>query len=182
MENSSFFEDEASEASRELSRKAHFRYLAALFLKLLWTSLTTGALLGLLLPLTVFLGWSKFFLSCLLGFLTGIVLAAGVLTSPQNRAMITLLLGVLTLPALAVYTSFMAASGPRALDASSSALMPFVAYATASLIEGLIIARIWRHMPAGGSMEQVEKEPVPGAQPASKEQTSHERSDLNKAA
>ena len=178
MENSSIFEDEASEVSRELSRKTYFRYLAALFLHLLWTSLTAAALLGLLLPLTVFLGWSKFALSCLLGVLAGISLTAGVLTSPQNRAMITLLLGVLTLPALAVYASFMAASGPHAL----SALMPFVAYAAASLIGGLIIARIWRHMPAGEKKENAKKEPVSEALPALKENTSHERSDLNKAA
>jgi hypothetical protein len=75
----------------------------------------------------------------------------------------------------------MAASGPHAL----SALMPFVAYAAASLIGGLIIARIWRHMPAREKEEKEEKakkEPVQEALPALKENMSHERPDLNKAA
>ena len=107
MEGTTFFDDEARE-------KARNRYLLAFFLKLLWTSLTLGALLGLLIPLTIFLGWSTFILLCMLGLLAGISLATGFLTSLQNRARISRLLGMLTLPGFAVYLSFMAGSSPQA--------------------------------------------------------------------
>jgi len=175
MENTSFFDDEASE-------KARNRYFLDLFLKLLWTSLTLLALLGVLLPLTIFLGWWTFILPCLIGLLAGISITAGVLTSLQNRALITLLLAVLTLPGLAVYLSFMAGNSPRAFDAASSALMPFVVYALAALIGGLLIVKIWQNMPIRERNKEEEKEPVTVSTPAKKEHTSHEGSDLDKAA
>ena len=175
MDNtSSFNNDEASQQSRN-------RYLLTIFLKLLWTSLTLLALLGVLLPLTIFLGWWTFILPCLIGLLAGISITIGVLTSLQNRALITILLAVLTLPGLAVYLSFMASSSPKAFDASSSALMPFVAYALATLIGGLIIVKIWQNMPIRERIEKVEKEPVPVLPQAKKEHTSHAKSDLDKA-
>ena len=173
MEGSTFFDDEARE-------KARNRYLLAFSLKLLWTTLTLGVLLGLLIPLTIFLGWSTFILPCMLGFLAGISLAFGVLTSPQNRARISRLLGVLTLPGLAVYLSFMAGSSPQAYEASSSVLMPFMVYALAVLIGGVALVRIWRTMPV--AQKETEKEPVPVFTPAKKEYTSHEGPDLDKAA
>jgi hypothetical protein len=175
MENTSFFNEEAGETERN-------KYFLALFLKLMWTSLTLLALLGLLIPLTIFLGWWTFVLPCLLGLLTGISIAAGVLTSLQNRALITLLLAVLTLPGLAVYLSFMAGNSPRAFDAASSALMPFVVYALAALIGGLIIVKIWQNMPIRERNKEEEKEPASVLTPAKKEHTSHEGSDLGKAA
>ena len=175
MEGTTFFDDEAKE-------KARNRYLLAFSLKLLWTSLTLGALLGLLIPLTIFLGWLTFILPCMLGFLAGISLAIGVLTSLQNRARISRLLGVLTLPGLAVYLSFMAGSSPQAYEASSSALMPFVVYALAALIGGLIIVKIWQNMPIREGNKDEEKEPVLVLTPAKKEHASHEGSDLDKAA
>lgn len=182
MEKSSLFEDEASEETRELARNRYLRYLAALFLKLLWTSLTAAALVGLLLPLTVVLGWSNFVLSCLLGLLTGISLAAGIVASLQNRTMITLLLGVVILPGLAVYASFLAGSDPRAFAAASSVLTPFLSYALASLIGGLITARIWRNLPVRERAPGAEHEPVQGVPPEIKEHTSYEGSSLNRAA
>jgi len=175
MENTSFVDDEASE-------KARNSYILDLFLKLLWTSLTLLALLGVLLPLTILLGWWTFILPCLIGLLAGISITAGVLTSLQNRSLITLLLAVLTLPGLAVYLSFMAGSNPRAFDAASSALMPFVVYALAALIGGLIIVKIWQNMPARGKNKEGEKVPTPVLTPAKKEHPSHEGSDLDKAA
>jgi len=178
MENTPFFDDETGEEARN----TNLRYLAAISLKLLWTSLTIAALLGLLLPLTVSLGWSKYFLSCLLGLLAGISLTAGIFTSLQNRAMITLLLGVLILPGLAVYLSFMAGSSPPAFDAASSALMPFVVYALAALIGGLIIVKIWRNMPSRERTRREERAPATVVTPVKKEQMSHEGSHVDKAA
>jgi hypothetical protein len=176
MDNTSFFNnDEAGQQSRN-------RYLLAIFLKSLWTSLTLLALLGVLLPLTIFLGWWTFILPCLIGLLAGISITMGVLTSLQNRARISRLLGVLTLPGLAVYLSLMAVSSPQAFDAASSALMPFVVYASAALIGGLIIVKIWQNMPIRERNKDEEKEPVPGLTLAKKEQESHEGSDLDKAA
>jgi hypothetical protein len=175
METTSFVDDEASE-------KARNRYILDLFLKLLWTSLTLVALLGVLLPLTIVLGWWTFILPCLIGLLAGISITAGVLTSLQNRSLITLLLAVLTLPGLAVYLSFMAGSSPRAFDAASSALMPFVVYALAAFIGGLIIVKIWQNKPLRERTKEGEKVPTPVLTPAKKEHASHEGSDLNKAA
>ncbi len=175
MEGTTFFDDEAREKTRN-------RYLLAFSLKLVGTSLTLGALLGLLILLTIFLGWSTFILPCMLGFLAGISLAIGVLSSLQNRARISRLLGVLTLPGLAVYLSFMAGNSPQAYEASSSALMPFVVYALAAFVGGLIIVKIWQNMPIRGRNKDEEKEPVPVLTPAKKEHTSHEGPDLDKAA
>ncbi len=175
MENTSFFDDEASE-------KARNKYFLERFLKLLWTSLTLLILLGALLPLTIFLGWWTFILPCLLGLLAGISITAGVLTSLQNRALITRLMAVLTLPGLAVYLSFMAGNDPRAFDAASSVLMPFVVYALAALIGSLIIVKIWQNMPVRGKNNEEEQEPAPVLTPSKKEQTGHEGSDLKKAA
>jgi hypothetical protein len=109
-------------------------------------------------------------------------LTAAVLTSLQFKAVITMFLGGLLLPGLAVYVSYLAGNDPRAFDAASSVLMPFVAYAAASLIGGLIIARIWHNMPARVKEEEAEKGSIPIVTPAMKEHTSHERSDLNKVA
>jgi predicted membrane-bound spermidine synthase len=175
MEGTTFFDDEAREKERN-------RYFLAFFLKLVWTSLTLGALLGLLTLLTIILRWSAFILPCMLGFLAGISLTIGVSTSLQNRARISRLLGVLTLPGLAVYLSFMAGSSPQAYEASSSALMPFVIYSLAALIGGLIILKIWKNMPIRERNKDKEKEPVSVLTPAKKEHTSHEGSDLDKAA
>jgi hypothetical protein len=175
MENASVFDDEASEQARN-------RYILALFLKLLLTLLTLLALLGVLLPLTILLGWWTFILPCLIGLLAGISITAGVLTSLQNRALITLLLTVITLPGLAVYLSFMAGNSPRAFDAASSALMPFVVYAVAALIGGLIIAKIWQNISIKEKNIDEEKVPASVLTPATKEHTSHEGSNLVKAA
>ena len=176
MDNTSLFSnDEASQQSRN-------KYLLAIFLKSLWTSLTLLALLGILLPLTIFLGWWTFILPCLIGLLAGISITMGVLTSLQNRALITLLMSVLTLPGLAVYLSFLAGSNPPAFDAASSALTPFVVYALATLIGGLSIVKIWQNMPIRERNKDEEKEPVSVLTPAKKEQASHEGSDLDKAA
>jgi hypothetical protein len=178
MENTPFFDDEPGEEAR----KNNLRYLAAVSVKLLWTSLTVAALLGLLLPLTVFLGWSNYALSCLLGLLTGISLTAGIFTSLQNRSMITLLLGVLILPGLAVYASLRAGYGPQALEAASSVLMPFLSYALATLIGGIITVKIWRNMPSREQTREEERAPDAVVTPSKKEHTSHEGSDLDKAA
>ena len=175
MEGTTFFDDEARE-------KARNRYLLAFFLKLLLTALTLGALLGLLIPMTIVLRWSVFLLPCMLGFLAGISITIGVLTSLQNRVWISRVLGGLTLPGLAVYLSFMAGSSPQAYEASSSALMPFVVYALAALIGGLIIVKIWQNMPIRERNKEEGKEPASVLTPAKKEHTSHEGSDLDKAA
>jgi len=175
MEDISFDDDDARAEARN-------RYILALFLKLLWTSLTILALLGVLLPLTILLGWWTLVLPCLIGLLAGISITAGIFTSRQNRALITLLLAVLTLPGLAVYLSFMAENGPRAFDAASSALMPFVVYALFALVGGLIIVKIWQNMPIRESNKKEDNEPASVLTPATKEHTSHEGSDLVKAA
>ena len=175
MDNTSFINsDEAREQSRN-------RYILAIFLKLLWTLLTLLILIGVLLPLTIFLSWWTLILPCLIGLLTGISITIGVSTSLQNRALITLLLGVLTLPGIAVYLSFMAGSSPKAFDDSSSTLMPFVAYTLATLIGGLTIVKIWQHMPIREQNETTEKEPALVLPQAKKEHTSHERPNLERA-
>jgi hypothetical protein len=175
MENTSFFDEEAGEKARD-------KYRLALFLKLLWTSLTLLSLLAVLLSLTIFLGWRTLILPCLIGLLAGISITAGVLTSLQNRALITLVLGVLTLPGLAVYLSIMAVSSPRAFDAASSTLMPFVVYALAAVIGGLAIMKIWQNLPTRESNKDEGEEPVSVLTPAKKEHAIHEGSDLDKAA
>ena len=179
MEQANFFEDEAGAEART---KARNRYLLNLFIRLFWAIVTVGGLLGVLLFLTIFLGWSKFVLFCLLGFLTGICLASGIVTSLQNRALITLLLGVLILPGVAGYLALLAGSDPRAFDTSSAALWPYVVYATAALIVVLFLVKFWRHMPVQGPTVEEDKGPVRVMPPEMKEHASHEKPALDKAA
>jgi hypothetical protein len=179
MENTNFFDDDAIEQERVRRR---MRYLLALSLKLAETSLVLGGLVGLLLFLTTFLGWSRIILPYLLGLLAGMSLAAAVVTSLQSKAVITMFLGGLLLPGLAVYVSYLAGNDPRAFDAANSVLMPFVAYTAASFIGGLIIARIWQNMPVRTRQEKAEKEPGPVLTQGKKEQMSHEGSHVDKAA
>jgi hypothetical protein len=89
------------------------------------------------------------------------------------------LLGVLTLPGLAVYLSFMAASSPQAYEASSSALMPFIVYALAVFIGGVALLRMWRTMAV--AQKETGKETLPVLTQGKKEHTRREGSDLNKA-
>ncbi len=173
MEGTTFFDDETREAARS-------RYFLAVVLKLLWTVLTLGVLIGLLITLTIFLRWLTFILPCLLGFLAGISITAGIMISRGNKTLITLLLGVLTLPGLAVYLSFMAVSSPQAYEASSSALLPFIVCASVVFIGGVSLARIWRAVPA--ATQEKEKEPLHVLAQGTKEHTGHEGSDFNKAA
>ena len=117
-----------------------------------------AVLLSVLIPLTIILGWYRFYLICLFGILTGFSLAAGLLSSPQNRDLITLLLGVLTLPGFAVLLTLMATSSVQAFEASSRTLTPFVAYALAAFVGSIIIARLWRNIPLMNQKETPEKE------------------------
>ncbi len=173
MEGTAFFDDEAEE-------KARNRHLLAFFLKLLWTSLALGVILGLLIPLTILFRWSSLVLPCMLGFLAGVSLTIAVVTSLENRTRIPRLLGAVTLPGLAAYLSLMAVSSPQAYESASSVLMPFVAYALAALLGGVSLVRIWRRLPVEQTV--VGKEPLPVSTRAKKEQTSHEGVDLHKAA
>jgi len=179
MENTKFFDDEADEQERGQQR---VRYLLALFLRLAESALVLGGVIGALIFLSAFLGWSRFILPCLLGLLAGNALAAAVLTSLQIKAVVALFLGGLLLPGLAVYVSFLAGNDPRAFDASSAALLPFVVYASAAFIGGLVIVKIWRSMPAREKTEEAAKGPVPAVTPALKEHRSHEGPDLDKVA
>jgi hypothetical protein len=171
-----FFDDEITEETR-MRRRVVF----AFFRKTLWTVLVLCGLLALLLPLTAYLDWWKVPLACLLGLLTGISLAAGILASLQNRKLITLLLGVLILPGLAVYASFLAGSSPQAFETASSVLTPFLSYALAALLGYVFIVNIWRHMPIRGK-EEAGKGPVHVVTPEKKEHTSHEGSPLQRVA
>lgn len=171
-----FLDDELTAEAR-----ARKRALLAFFRKVLWTLLVLGGILALLLPLTISFHWEKVALSCLLGFLNGIALAAGISVSPRNRTWITLLLGVLILPGLAVYVSFLAGSDPQAFDATSSVLIPFLSYALASLIGAIIMVNIWQRAPTR-EKEATVKEPAQGATPGTKERTSHEGSSLQRVA
>jgi hypothetical protein len=133
-------EEEMTEEERE-------KYVLAISLKVLWTSLIILVLIGTLIPLTIFLGWWKFYILCFLGLLAGIAITAGALISPQSRALITLLLGALTLPALALYLSNMAVRSHAALNISSAVLFPFVVYALGTMLSGLWIGKIWQKQP-----------------------------------
>jgi hypothetical protein len=142
----------------ESAEEARTSYVVAVSLKVLWTFLTLFVLFGVLIALTIVLEWSKFVLPCLLGLLSGIAITGGVATSPRSRALIILLLGVLTLPGFAIYLSLMAGRSDQAFQASSAALMPFIVHALAAFTGGLIMVKTWRHMPAREGHDVLEKE------------------------
>lgn len=123
------------------------KHLLDIFLKILWTSLTILVVLGALVPMTIFLGWWKFILLCLLGLVAGISITTGVLTSPKDRALIALLLGVFVLPGLAIYLGSVAVRSRTAFNTYSASLIPFVAYALSTLVSGLVVGKIWQKRP-----------------------------------
>ncbi len=179
VEQANFFEDEAG---REARTKAQKRFFLALTAWLLWTVLLLGALAGAVVFLTGFFGWSTAVLPCVLGFLTGICLAAGIATSLQSRSLIILLLGLLILPGVAVYLAFLAGRDPRAYDASSTALLPFVVYAASALGGCLAVAKLWRLAPVRAVAPEKGTVPAQVTPPDRKEPLSHEQPSVDKAA
>jgi hypothetical protein len=149
-----FFDNETDEEART-------RSFFVIFLKVLWTSLMIVVLLGGLLSLTFFLDWWRFSLSCILGLLSGFSIAVGLLASPQNKALITLVLGVLMLPGFAVFLSLMAVRNVQAFETSSTILTSFVVYALVVCVGVLVLVKIWQKKPVMIQKETEEKE-TPG--------------------
>lgn len=133
------------------------KYILDIFLKILWTFLTILVLLGALVPMTIFLGWWKFIILCLLGLIAGVSISTSVFVFPRDRIItqIALILGVLVLVSLAVYLGSVAVRSQAAFNVYNASLIPFVAYALGTLVSGLIIGKTWQKKP------QLEKEEVP---------------------
>jgi protein-S-isoprenylcysteine O-methyltransferase Ste14 len=83
------------------------------------------------------------------------------LASPQNKALITLVLGVLMLPGFAVFLSLMAVRNVQAFETSSTILTSFVVYALVVCVGVLVLVKIWQKKPVMIQKETEEKE-TPG--------------------
>ena len=116
-------------------------------LRTMWSGIIVLGLFGALTATTVTLGWSRYFVLCILGFLAGVALAAALLGSEAGRERVILVLGVFTLPVLAVYLAVVGVGSEAAFSAYSAHLTPFLVYASAALLGGLGIAAVWRGRP-----------------------------------
>jgi len=134
----------------------------ATMLRLLWTSLVLLLVVGVLLLLTMLLGWLPYLLLSVLGLLAGVAITVAVLGSARGRLLISLVLGAVTFPLLAAYFGGLAASNPGGLSAYSASFFPFLAHAAGTIVAGAWIWRIWHPGSERASM-MVEGAPGPSA-------------------
>lgn len=153
----SFFDNESSEEARG-------RHILAIFLKIFWTSLTIAALSGVVMYITSVFGWRQSLLSGALGLSAGVAVAASLLLSQQQRALMALFWGLLILPGMAIYASLMAVKSAEAFEATSGVLTPFIMYAFFALAGMLIFVKIWQKSPVvEPKVQQAKTEQVPDA-------------------
>jgi hypothetical protein len=124
------------------------RHFWGMVLRALWTALILILVVGVLVSLTTLLGWKPYLLLCFVGLLAGVSLVVAVLASARSRELTTLILGAVTLPALAAYLGVTAAENDAAFSAYSARLAPFFAYAIGAVLGGVWISRIWAGRPA----------------------------------
>jgi hypothetical protein len=111
-----------------------------------WASLAVLCLLGVLMPLTLMFRWWDASAICLLGLVTGLAVSYAVLHSEKHADALfyaVLALGLLVLPALAVFLSLFAAS-IGVFAKWNETLTVFVVYALATVAVCLTLAAIWR--------------------------------------
>jgi len=123
------------------------KYLLDIFLKSLWTSLIIITVVSALVLMTIFLGWWKFIILCLLGLIAGGAFAAGIMLSPKMRnlfAIILAALGVLLVPAFAVYLGSVATRSQADFSIYNASLTPFTAYMLATFLSVVIVTMIWQ--------------------------------------
>lgn len=123
-----------------------------------WTlaSLVVVCLLGVLAPLTVVFRWWDASVMCLLGLVAGLAVSYAVLHSEQHAdAMFyaVLALGLIVLPALAVFLGGVAAGGINRFTNWNGTLTVFLVYALATVILRLALAAIWRPREVAGEAE-----------------------------
>ena len=153
---------------------ARERYFWGLILKGIWTSLILLFVFGVLSSLTVLLDWGKYLLLCFVGLLAGIFISAGIAGSSRNRDLTALILGAVIFPIWAAYLGSVAVRSQADFSAYSASLSPFFAYATGTVLGGLLIAKIWQKKPGGPELEEEEEFPeTTGVTPPREKPTAH---------
>ena len=132
----------------QTSEDASEQHFWGAVLRMLWTALIGLLLSGVLASLIVVLDWQPYLLLCLIGVVTGASLSIAFAGSARSRELTALVLGGITLPALAAWLGTMSVTGDAAFRASSTSLTPFVVHAATAALGGLWIARVWRRAPA----------------------------------
>lgn len=137
-------------------------------LRVLGTSSILLVALGVLLSLTLLLGWQRYLLLCLMGALAGLAILVAIQGAARTREVTSLVLGAVTLPGLAAYLAGLAAHDEATFTAYSAGLFPFFVHASVVIIAGLWILRAWRRTPGpagGGGAEEDVRQPSEGAVP-----------------
>lgn len=129
---------------REEFEEARERHFWGVVLGALATSLVLLAVLGVLTALTVALGWSRHLLPCALGLIAGASISVAAAGSARGRERTALVVGAITLPALAAHLAAVGAGGEAAFAAYSARLVPFLVHATGAVLGGVSIAAVWR--------------------------------------
>jgi hypothetical protein len=112
-----------------------------------WASVAVGCFLGLLLPLTAVFQWWDASVMCVLGLVTGLAVSYAVLHPEQHAHALfyaMLALGMIVLPALAVFLGWVAASRTGTFADWNATLTAFVTYALATATLRLTLAAVWR--------------------------------------
>jgi hypothetical protein len=128
------------QSADDASERQHWRNT----LRVLWTVLTVLVVAGVLAILTVALHWAPYLLLATLGILAGLSLLPPLLGSARSRQVTGFALGVIALPALAIWLSTIAAGRPEDFTAYAMGIAPFVAYAAAAVCVGTVIDRVRR--------------------------------------
>lgn len=142
------------EEGLEEARERHFWEVV---LRTIWTALVVLLVLGVLSWLAVLLGWWKYLLLCVVGLLAGISVSVAAVGSARSRELMTLVLGAITFPIVAIHLAGVAAGSQAAFGAYSASLLPFFAHATAAVLGGLWISRVWQRRPARRELEVAAK-------------------------
>jgi hypothetical protein len=124
----------------------------------MWSVIIVLGLFSALIAATVVLGWSRYFVLCLLGFLC--VALAAALLDPSADASGRSWFCCFTLPVLAVYLAVVGA-GSEAAFSAYSAHLTLLTYASAALLGGLGIGAVWRGRPPSPATGT----PLAGTQP-----------------
>jgi hypothetical protein len=115
--------------------------------RIAWTIVIVLVALGVMAGAAASLDWQPYLVLSLVGLLAGASLAMALVGSALTRELTGLVLGGITLPAIAVYLAGLATRSEMPFAAYSVSLVPFLAHMAVAVLGGVGVARVWAHRP-----------------------------------
>lgn len=131
----------------ERLEEAAERWFWGVVLRAVWSALVVALALAVLVASSARLAWRDYALLCFAGLLAGACVSAAMRGTARSRDLTNLVLGAVTLPALAVHLAMVAATDRSAFEAESAALVPFFACGVAGAAAGFALSVAWRGLP-----------------------------------